>query len=73
MNKMKRFRISFELRLYILYESDNVIFFLNLIYKFSLSRFNLSIYNSFNFFILIINNLSFYTINKRELLSNKLK
>ena len=72
-NKTERLRISLELRSNILHGSDDVVFFLNLLYKFSLSRFNLSIHDSFDLLILIVNNLSLCTIDERELISNTLK
>ena len=56
-----------------LHRSDGVVFFLDLLNEFPLSRFDLSVHGSFDLLILIVDGLSFYTVNKRELISNTLK
>ncbi len=53
--------------------SDGVVFFLNLLDEFPLSRFDLSIHSSFGLLILIVDGLSLCTVNERELLSNSLE
>ena len=61
------------MRSHVLHGSDDVIFFLDLIHELSLSRFDFSIHNSFDFLILIVDGLSLCTINEYELLSNALE
>ena len=53
--------------------SDDVVFFLDLFYEFPLSRFDLSIYDSFDLLVLIVDGLSLCTVDERELITNALK
>ena len=56
-----------------LHRSDGVVFFLNLLHEFPLSRFDLSIHGSFGLLILIVDGLSLCTVNERELISSALE
>ena len=57
----------------ILHGSDDVVFFLNLLDEFPLSRFDFSIHGSFGLLILIVDGLSLCTVDERELVSNALE
>lgn len=59
--------IFFELRLNIIHRSDDVVFCLNLLLECSLSCFDESIYDAFDFLILVVNWLFFCLIQKLEL------
>ncbi len=64
---INRLRIFFELRLYIIHRSDDVVFCLNLLLERSLSCFDESIHDAFDFLILVVNRLFFCSIQKLEL------
>ncbi len=59
--------IFFKLRLNIIHQSDNIIFCLNLLLERSLSCFDESIHDTFDFLILVVNQLFFCLIQKLEL------
>ena len=59
--------------MHVLHGSDNVVFFLNLLDEFPLSRFDLSIHSSFGLLILMVDGSSLCTVNEPELLSNPLE
>ena len=61
------------MRSHVLHRSDGVLFFLNLLHEFPLSRFDLSIHDSFGLLILIVDGLPFCTVNEHELVSNALE
>ena len=64
---INQLRIFFKLRLYIIHRSDDVVFCLNLLLERSLSCFDESIHDTFDFLILVVNRLFFCSIQKLEL------